>query len=76
MLGMTDMINSMAEFRRLRPHPEERSDRQKKENEIRGSKHPRREIVKEESAKPMRDKAVWVRWCAATVPAKNVFPHR
>jgi hypothetical protein len=66
----------MAEFGRLRPHPEERCDYEKKEDEIRGSKHPRREIVKEQLAKPMSDKPVLAHGFGATVCPKNILPNR
>ena len=58
-------LGAAVECRKLRSHTVECKDHQQEKEEVRDSKQPPREIIKEQLVKPMGDEAVLVQWSGA-----------
>jgi len=65
---------SAAACRKLGAHKVKRHDHQQEEEDVRDSKHPRWEIIKNELVKPMGDKTVVVQLSGAITFPKSILP--
>jgi len=65
---------SPAACRKLGAHKVKRHDHQQEKEDVRDSKHPRWEIVKNQLVKPMGDETVWVQWSGVITCPKSILP--